>query len=215
MSIIIVILTIIIFIFGLYVYSKYNDPLYKEGFETKDIPTRCPNMLIQKDSKFYLYNSKLAKVPGVNPIEFSNLEEYVEFLDWQKSQGIKCPVLYLQRSFDAQGKSSYKIRPSISEPQGGLPPSPSTYNPSQQSLLVDASHNDHPFNKNSYPGYDTSSYYVGEITPLDKMNEKSENMLYSPDAMDPNWGGPKYTQSLIDKGYYKGNTVDMYVEHNK
>ena len=138
----------------------------------------------------------------------------MEFLDWQRSKGIHCPVLYLQRSFDTQGNSSYKIRPSVSEPQGGLPPVSSRFNPNQQTLLVDATRNDKPFNKNSYPGYDMSSYYVGAVTPLDKMNEKQENLLYSPDAMDPNWGGPEYTKSLIDKGYYKDNNVSLYVGDN-
>lgn len=204
-------LSIIVFLLGLYFYSKFNDPNYKEGLVNMDKQPSCPNLLIQKDSKFYLYNSKLATVPGVNPIEFNNLEDYVEFLDWQRSQGIQCPVLYLQRSYDTQGNSSYKVRPCVSEPQGGLPPVSSRVNPSQQSLLVDATHNDPPFNKNSFPGYDNSSYYIGLNTPLDKMNEKQENLLYSPDAMDPNWGGPEYTQSLINKGVYKDNSVEIYV----
>jgi len=204
-------LSIIVFLLGLYFYSKFNDPNYKEGLVNMDKSPSCPNLLIQKDSRFYLYNSKLAKVPGVNPIEFDNLEDYVEFLDWQRSKGIHCPVLYLQRSFDTQGNSSYKIRPSVSEPQGGLPPVSSRFNPNQQTLLVDATRNDKPYNKNSYPGYDASSYYVGAVTPLDKMNEKQENLLYSPDAMDPNWGGPEYTKSLVDKGYYKDNNVSLYV----
>jgi hypothetical protein len=214
-------LSIIIFLLGLYFYSKYNDPHYKEGLQNNDRDISCPNLLIQKDSKFFLYNSKLAKVPGVNPIEFNNLEEYVEFLDWQRSQGIKCPVLYLQRSYDTQGNSGYKVRPSVIEPKGGLPVSsptqsitPEQSNSSNDTLLVDATHNDHPYNINSYPGFDQSSYYVGTKTPLDKMNEKAENMLYSPDAMDPNWGGPEYTQSLIDKGYYKGDNVSIYVGDN-
>ena len=43
----------------------------------------CPDILIQKGSKIYLYNSKKAKIPGVNPIEFDNLEDYVQYLDWQ------------------------------------------------------------------------------------------------------------------------------------
>ena len=186
-------LSIIVFLLGLYFYSKFNDPNYKEGLVNMDKSPSCPNLLIQKDN---------------------NLEDYVEFLDWQRSKGIHCPVLYLQRSFDTQGNSSYKIRPSVSEPQGGLPPVSSRFNPNQQTLLVDATRNDKPFNKNSYPGYDMSSYYVGAVTPLDKMNEKQENLLYSPDAMDPNWGGPEYTKSLIDKGFYKGNTVDIYVGDN-
>lgn len=230
-------LSIIVFLFGLYFYCKYNDPHYKEGLQNIDRKPVCPNLLIQKDSKFFLYNSKLAKVPGVNPIEFNNLEEYVEFLDWQKSQGIKCPVLFLQRSFDTQGNSSYKIRPSVTEPQGGLPstsltqPLDSLTQPhtpqttiisendissshtkyTKPTLLVDATRNDKPYNDNSYPSYDPSSYYIGKNTPLDQMDEKSENMLHSANAMDPNWGGPDYTQQLVDKGYYKEDNVSLYV----
>jgi len=81
----------------------------------------CPNILIQRDKTFYLYNSKLEKIPGVNPIEFKNLEDYVEYLNWQKEKGIKCPVLYLQKTYDAQSNAVYKIRPSVTELKGGLP----------------------------------------------------------------------------------------------
>ena len=52
---------------------------------------RGPNILIQKGSEIWLYNRKLAHIPGVNPVVFHNLDEYTEFLDWQKSQGIQCP----------------------------------------------------------------------------------------------------------------------------
>ena len=70
-----------IFLLGL--YFIFNNPL-EEGFkETSDMPYRCPNILIQKGNTFLLYNSKLAKVPGVNPLTFNNLEDYTEFVDWQ------------------------------------------------------------------------------------------------------------------------------------
>ena len=178
-----------------------------------------------------MYNSKLTQVPGVNPIEFDNLEDYTEFLDWQRSQGIRCPVLYLQSSYDAQGNNIYRARPSVSEPQAGLPPSAaapigvaSQVPPILESslihndglaypnptLLVDATKNDPPYNKGSYPAYDQTSYYVGTTTPLDKMNY--EEAPVSPDPMDPNWGGQSYTQSLIDKGYYKGNEVSIAID---
>ena len=52
-----------------------------------------------------------------NAIVFDNLEGYVEYLRWQKSKNIRCPVLYLQISYNAQGEPSYKIRPDILEPQ--------------------------------------------------------------------------------------------------
>ena len=115
------ILLAIIFMIGLCFYLKCSDANYVEGLKN-NIENRCPNILIQHDKQFFLYNSKLAKIPGVNPIEFDNLEEYTEFLDWQKSQGIKCPVLYLQNSFDAQGNQVYKARPSVSKSTATSPP---------------------------------------------------------------------------------------------
>jgi hypothetical protein len=267
-------LIILVFLIGLYFYAiygqveyinpKYNDPKYTKDFtnhEFKPKP-RCPNLLIQKDSKFYLYNSKLAEVPGVNPIQFDNLEEYTEFLDWQRSQGIRCPVLYLQSTYDAQGKQVYKARPSVSEPQAGLPPStiqvPSTVQGTQvdkaksivpkqreflppsaeppvgiasqvppimesslgdpnalaypnPTLLVDATRNDPPYNKGSYPAHDQSSYYIGTTTPLDMMDVAQENASISPNPMDSNWGGAEYTQTLVDRGYYKDNEVKIMI----
>jgi len=188
--------------------------------------------LIQKGSKFYLYNSEVAQVPGVNPVEFDNLEDYTEFLDWQRSQNIRCPVLYLQETYDAQGNRVYKTRPSVSEPQAGLPPSssapigiasqvpplmesslepvgePAYPNPT---LLVDATRNDPPYNQNSYPAHDQTSYYIGTTTPLDVMDMQQEAAKVSPNPMDPNWGGASYTQSLVDKGYYKQNEVNIYI----
>lgn len=113
-------LAIIASIFLLGIYFIFNDPTL-EGFkEDGGSPYRCPNMLIQQGSKLSLYNSKLAEVPGVNPLTFDNLEEYIEFTDWQRSQGIRCPVLYLQQSYNAQGKTVYKARNDPDDLQGGL-----------------------------------------------------------------------------------------------
>ena len=205
------ILMALIFIVGLCFYLKCSDANYLEGLQN-NIENRCPNILIQHDKAFFLYNSKLAKIPGVNPIEFNNLEDYVEFLDWQRSQGIRCPVLYLQKTYDTQGNVVYKSRPGVTDLQGGLPPSitsiPSKPNPT---LLVDATQNDVSYNTNSYPSFDQSSYYVGTTTPLDNIKQQQENMLYSPDPMDDNWGGVEYTQSLVDKGVYSDNEVSIRV----
>jgi len=207
---------IVIFLLGLYTFSIYGNNKTLEGLTNNSNTVRCPDMLIQKGSKFYLYNSKIAKVPGVNPIEFENLEDYTEFLDWQRSQGIICPVLYLQHNYDIQGKPVYNIRPSPTDLQGGLPPSSNTIpytnmNPNP-TLLIDATRNDPPYNQNMVPGYDTTSQYVGTTTPLDIMNqEQQENMLYSPNAMDANWGGADYTETLVEQGAYKGNEVAIRI----
>ena len=222
-------LLILIFLIGLYYYAKFDTFQYtfSEGFvsnEKKDV--RCPNLLIQKGSRFYLYNTKLIKVPGVNPIEFDNLEDYTEFLDWQRSQNIRCPVLYLQETYDTQGKKVFKTRPCVFEPQGGLPPSiasssnntifesdltlPTSYELTNPTLLVDATQNDPNYNENSYPAYDSTDYYVGTTTPLDMMNVEEEMKPVSPNPMDPNWGGQEYTQKLIDQGYYADQEVSVY-----
>jgi hypothetical protein len=224
-------LFIVVFLIGLYFYAKGSDPAYVEALTNNNNSInsgiRCPNLLIQKGSRFYLYNSKVAKVPGVNPVEFDNLEDYTEFLDWQHSQGIRCPVLYLQETYDAQGNPVYKVRPSVSEPQAGLPPSiasstgdiinesslgdPNALAYPNPTLLVDATRNDPPYNKNSYPAHDQTSYYVGTTTPLDAMDTTQEKSGVSPNPMDPNWGGSQYTEQLVDKGYYKENEVSLYV----
>ena len=222
-------LFILVFLIGLYFYAKCSDPSYLEGLknnENNNNGVRCPNLLIQKGSRFYLYNSKVAKVPGVNPIEFENLEDYTEFLDWQRSQNIRCPVLYLQETYDAQGNPVYKVRPSVSEPQAGLPPSiassigdiisestlgdPNALAYPNPTLLVDSTRNDPPYNKNSYPAYDESSYYVGTTTPLDTMDMAQEKSNVSPNPMDTNWGGSEYTEKLVKQGYYKDNEVKLY-----
>lgn len=189
-------LLILVFLIGLYFYTKGAGDV--EGFDGQP---RCPNMLIQKGSRFYLYNSKVAKVPGVNPVEFENLEDYTEFLEWQRSKGIRCPVLYLQQTFDAQGNAVYKVRPSVSEPQGGIPPSSIG---STDEL--------------AYPNHDIlmddtkdSQYNKASMTASDRANTELMNGPISPDPMDPNWGGAEYTQSLVDKGYYADNEVSLRV----
>ena len=78
-------------------------------------------------------------------------------------------------------------------------------------LLVDATRNDPPYNQGSYPAYDQTSYYIGTTTPLDVMDMQQEAAKVSPNPMDPNWGGAEYTQSLVDKGYYKENEVNIYI----
>ena len=229
----VIFLLILVFLIGMYFYAKNGDSVSNEGFtNNQSNGPRCPNLLIQKGSRFYLYNSKLAQFPGVNPIEFDNLEDYTEFLDWQRSQNIRCPVLYLQETYDAQGNRVYKSRPSVSEPQAGLPPSTaapigiaSQVTPMMETslepigedaypnptLLVDATRNDPPYNQNSYPSYDQTSYYIGTTTPLDGMDIQAEAAKISPDPMNPNWGGAEYTQSLVDKGYYEDNEVSIAI----
>ena len=151
------------FFSGLYVCLNYTSAALTEGFKT-----RCPNLLIQDGNELWLKNTNLADIPGVNPVVFHTLDEYTEFVEWQKSQGIQCPILYLQKSYDAQNDAVYHIKP---------PPL----------HLVDASRNDPPYNKNSYPGIDTMNQNIGDTTMLDEYHTIGETQTISKNAMDPNW----------------------------
>ena len=74
-------IVLIVFLLGLYFYLQCP----KETFIN---PPRCPNTLIQKGDLIYLLNSRLARVPGVNPLIFKNLDEYTEFVKCQRANKI-------------------------------------------------------------------------------------------------------------------------------
>jgi hypothetical protein len=133
-------LIFILFLLGLYVYAKGT----REGMTPS-----CPNLLFQQGERIYLQNTDMAVIPGINPIEFQNLEDYAHFVKYQESKGISCPVLVLQPMKDAQNNTKYQVKPA---------------------LLKDASRNDPPYNTNSYPGFDAHNQTVGEITVLDKID---------------------------------------------
>ena len=199
------------FIIGLLFTMTHTSQSVREAFEGRESVNpnrdRCPNILIQKGSKLYLHNSRLASVPGVNPLKFNNLEEYVEFVDWQRGQGIRCPVLYLQHTFDAQGKSVYKIRPSPLDLKGGLPPvaTSGVADAHANADLIENNTDKPPMNANSYPPFDPMAPNAGSAYAKRKPNGLSAN------PMDPNWGGDAYTQSQIDTGKYSGDEVSIIV----
>ena len=209
---------------GAYLCSKRNTKTIQEGFKIEDKP-RCPNVLVQKGQQILLYNTKLAKVPGVNPVSFENLEEYVQFIKWQRSQGIICPVLYLQKMYNSQGEPVYHVRPDPLNPSGGSPPmvdpsllaEPETLNseysdPTEtQSLLTNAARNDPPYNQNSYPGFDSQNQDIGLATPLTEYYNVGETQATSANAMDTNWGGVNYAKAAVAAGNYKDDNVSIMV----
>ena len=214
-----ILLIILVFLLGLYITLNYSSSDI-EGFGMNSNPGyECPDIIVKKGNKIFLKKSNKAIVPGVNPIVFNNLNEYVEFLRWQRSQNINCPVLYLEETYNAQGEKTYKMRPNMFYPQGGL----NSFNPEEEklpsmgpkyeeSLLIDAARNDPPYNKNSYPGFDQQNQYIGLEVPLDKMFHEQEKKVISDNPMDKNWGGVEYTEEMVRSGKYKMDNVSIYVD---
>ena len=73
-----------------------------EGFDNPNDPVdnKCPTNLIKDGNKLLLYNPKLAKVPGVNPIHFKSLDDYSTYIEWQRVNKVRCPVLQLDKSLE-------------------------------------------------------------------------------------------------------------------
>lgn len=201
---------IIIFLLGLYYVTNYSNENIFETFDNK-ASYKCPNMLFKRGNNFFLYNSKIAKVPGVNPIQFKTLEEYTEFVEWQKGQGINCPVLYLEYSYDTQGNEVYKTKTNpFNQANVLLPNQYVGLHPNGVSDILDANRDDPNFNQDYPPGYDEQDQYIGLETPMDKIYNSKDPISVNP--MDPNWGGNAFTSNAVKSGMFKGNEVKIQIE---
>ena len=208
-----------IFILGLFYYVMFESKIEKmDNIESKeeenikkkldiDDPNyRCPNMLIEKDGEYLLYNSNLATVPGVNPILFKKLEDYIDFIKWQNSQDINCPVLYLQYTTDTQNNDLIQVKKSIFDNGSSISNNFNVEKYKNDNKIQDANiDNNEKYNKGMFASMDTMNQNIGLNTSIDKLYHDNDGL--SPNPMDTNWGGKKYTQKLVDQGNYK----DRYV----
>lgn len=211
---------ILSFISGIYFCATHTVDYshLKESFNsTQDLQgptsTSCPDMLIKSGNSLLLYNSKMPQQPGVNPLPFFNLDEYINYLEGQRRKGIHCPVLFLQEENNTQGQSVFRVRPDVFQPQGGLPIQNSIVNPvapvSQPPIkLTDSSTEHPPWNQNQYSGFDPTGQYIGVYTTLDALHDSTyKGKSLSENPMDENWGGVIYTKQAVDSGKYKENEV--------
>ena len=182
-------------------------------------PTKvdCPDLLIRSGNTILLYNSKMQEEPGVNPLPFYNLDEYINYLEIQKKAGIHCPVLFLQEESNAQGNQVYRIRPDIFNPNAGLPViNQQSVDFSNPKPVVDSSDDRPPWNAGTYQGFDPIGLHIGQYTKVDAIHDSThKGGALSENPMDPNWGGVIYTKNAVDSGKYKDNEVyprSVYLE---
>lgn len=194
-----ILVVVLVFIMGLLFTSKS-----REGFG--GVPSNCPNLLIKKDGAYYLQNTSN---PTTSPIKFNALDDYVKFVEWQRTQGFTCPILYLQQTADAQGTTSYRMMPDPRNPEGGLSVQQfPTMDGDLRRNLTDASRFSNIFNRGGYPGYDPTNQDVGIETPLDKIFTSSGPVSDNP--MDPNWGGEGYSRAVVKSGKYDEDNVKIW-----
>ena len=195
------IIIILIFLMGLVYFSRntVGEPFGNMGY-------RCPNILIKKGNNVFLYNSNEAKVPGVNPIQFDNLNDYTEFVEWQRSQNIKCPILYLEETFDAQNNSVYSVKDNpFQQPDVSIQNNSFNDNKKNIAPLTDANLSNSLYNIGDYPAFDPLNQSIGEKPPLDNMYRDKSGK--SANAMSKDWGGNAFTQAAVDSGQFADDYV--------
>lgn len=208
------------FVSGIYFCSTHNSlqtEHFTESASTTSAATSadtCPNLLIKSGNVILLYNNQLPETPGINPLPFYNLDEYINYLEIQKKNGVHCPVLFLQEEVNTQGSSVYRIRPDIFQPQGGLSSAPQSYNkttpiiPRKPIPVIDANQDNLPYNSGGYNDFDPYGQHIGEYTVIDAIHDSThQGKSLSENPMDDNWGGVIYTKNAVDSGKYVGNEV--------
>ena len=200
----IIFLALIVFVLGLIVYATQRIRI-EEMSEIEQLQNRskneakCPNVLVRRGNHLYLYNTT-DRTNSV-PVHFNNLDEYTEYVNAQRSQGIQCPILFLQEESDVQGKDVYRVRPSPYDLQGGMQP----VNENGQHV-TDASR-DGDYNTNMFAGFDPQNQDIGVFTELDKIHISTSKENVSDNPMDTNWGGVEHTQSSVEFGKYENRQV--------
>lgn len=160
----VLIFVIFMALFGIYFMIK---PLMKpEGF----VSGECPNTMIKDGDKILLYNPKFAKIPGVNPIKLNSLKDYEEYIEWQRSNKLNCPILHLEKVFDTQGGEMYEIKSSFNTDcgTGGLNHSlPAVVSTPNLGRILNADKDYPPYNQNMFPSYDQYNQDVGHANVID------------------------------------------------
>tara|TARA_B100001059_G_C17834793_1_gene587260 strand:+ start:512 stop:1201 length:690 start_codon:yes stop_codon:yes gene_type:complete len=205
---------IFMFVIGLLFTLTYKHNDLVEGFTFND---KCPNLLIKKGKELHLVNTKKAMIPGVNPVKFDSLEDYAQFVEYQKYLNIKCPVLYYQETYDSQNNKGFRLMSNPLDSKAGLPSNISkNYNVTNSNIptsgmfedsddvnpLVDASRDKKPFNQGNHNGMDTDDQNVGLKTILDKMDMDTN-------PMSRWWKGDAATQASIKRGDFVGRTRNL------
>jgi len=224
---IIIVVLLLVFLAGMYVYSLQTINFVAIPFDTIMKPrealqnasektAKCPNVLIRNGNMLLLYNSMDAH--DEIPVQFNNLDEYIQYYQKQKAAGVDCPVLYLQQENNSQGADVYRIRPGPFDQQGGTMPvsvsvprdvilgkAPISFPPAAP--LINSNMTHPPFNANNYPGFDPYGLQQGTFSQLDQIHVSTQQQPLSDNPMDPNWGGVEYSQAAVESGKYIDNQV--------
>ena len=193
-----IVFLIIVFSLVLLASSVMREPMQinmKTRTPNKASSVKCPKVLIKKGEQLILYDDANNEIQN-----FASLDEYIDYLKNERARGISCPVLFLQKENDTQGRDVYRVRPGVFDQQGGMAPV-------DIAPIIDANRKSKIYNVNNYPGFDPLGLQIGVYTQLDAVHDSTEKAKTSDNPMDTNWGGVEFTQDAIESGKYEDNEV--------
>jgi hypothetical protein len=157
-KILIYILIFVMFVWGLIFISK--QPIESKPYKENFISTHCATTLIKDGNTILMYDPNKAEVPGVNPVRLKNLQEYLEFIKWQRANHLKCPILHLEKVYTTQGNHMYEIRKNFIDKD--VDSVETGFVDHNKTCAGDANTtNNVPFNANQFPAFDPENQSVG------------------------------------------------------
>jgi len=192
-----IVFLIVVFSLVLLASSVMQEPMQTQT-KTQDkaqVQVKCPKVLVKKGEQLILYDDADKEIQ-----QFASLDEYIDYLKNERARGISCPVLFLQKENDTQGRDVYRVRPGVFDQQGGM-------TPVDIAPIIDANRKSKIYNVNNYPGFDPLGLQVGVYTQLDAVHDSTEKAKTSDNPMDTNWGGVEFTQDAVESGKYEDNEV--------
>ena len=193
-----IVFLIVVFSLVLLTSSVMREPMQTQTqpeSKSKGSSIKCPKVLIKKGEQLILYDDADEEIQ-----QFTSLDEYIDYLKNERARGISCPVLFLQKENDTQGRDVYRVRPGVFDQQGGMAPV-------DIAPIIDANRKSKIYNVNNYPGFDPLGLQVGVYTQLDAVHDSTEKAKTSDNPMDTNWGGVEFTQDAVESGKYEDNEV--------
>lgn len=190
-----IVFLIVVFSLVLLASSVMREPMQTKTQTQDKEQLKCPKVLIKKGEQLILYDHADKEIQN-----FASLDEYIDYLKNERARGISCPVLFLQKENDTQGRDVYRVRPSVFDQQGGMAPV-------DIAPIIDANRKSKIYNVNNYPGFDPLGLQVGVYSQLDAIHDSTEKTKTSDNPMDTNWGGVDFTQEAVDSGKYEDNEV--------
>ena len=209
-------LIILAFLLGFYFCCTYKHNI-TEGFEPEEYGPQvyesnqykvhsdkfnkdCPNLLLREGNVLHLINTRAPRIPGINPVVFNNLDEYVDYWEFQRENGIKCPVLYFQETYDAQNRKGYRLLVNPLEPNAGIESVFKQKKPERvKQLLSDANLSKPDFNQNQFSSFDPEDQTIG-------LETKTDREQHAEDPMSKSWKGHEYTHEAVLSGKFEGRT---------